>query len=142
MRPTSKLVAAQSVAHDQAIANDCYSNTMEFIRRNGEQFVMASGWLIGDYVNEVGTALIPHYWVVNSATNMHLDPTPLVADDKFEYVFDYGIATVGLEYKCAVPLPLLIRQNGDFKVRLKADEYIDFDDFDLNYLFQLTKNGQ
>lgn len=141
-RPTSKLVVAQSIAYDQAIANECYNNTLQFLEEKGEQFVIASGWLVGDYVNEVGTAVIPHYWAIDTATHRHLDPTPLVVADNFEYVLDYEIATVGPKYKCVLPLPLLINKDSNFQIRVKPDEYVNFDNFDLNYLFELTKGCQ
>lgn len=140
-RPNSQLVATRSIAFEKAIANECYDNTMRFLAESGEQFVMASGWLVGDYVSEVGTAVIPHYWVVNATTKEHFDPTPIAANDTFEYVWDLDIAELGANFKCALPLALMLRKEGNFEIRIKPNEYVNFDVFNLNYLFQLTKDN-
>lgn len=137
---TCKPVKVASIVYSKSKANDCYNNAMRLIDENGERYVLASGWLVGDFISQQGTAVIPHFWVIDTTTSVHLDPTPLLANDNFEYVYDLKVAEAGLTYKHIVPLPLLINQNGIFKIRLNADQYIDFDKFDIDYLFRTSSD--
>jgi hypothetical protein len=125
--------------YDKAKVNDCYNNVIRYLDDHGNKFVLASGWLVGDFVSDIGTAIIPHYWIVDSLSRKHYDPTPLASIEKFDYIYDLKIAELGHEYKCLVPLPLLLTADGNFKIRVDADSYIDLNNLELHHLFEISK---
>ena len=87
-----KSVEVKPMKFEYAKPNECFQNMMMFLDYHSD-WTMHSGWLIGDYLGERGTAIIPHFWVVD-AQRKHFDITPRNSKDTqtYEYVSDCNIA--------------------------------------------------
>ena len=129
-----RLVNVQKKYVENAKPNHCYRNAANLCDSN-EKYILQSGWLIGDYFGDRGTAIIPHYWVVDSETNISYDSTPYSDAQKFEYVFDFEV----MKYASAqsiLPPCLKLLSNGEYLIRLNAEYFISTDDIDTGYLYE------
>ena len=90
---------------------------------DNENWSMHSGWLVGDFLGERGTAIIPHYWVVN-ADREHFDVTPKNPSDtqSYEYVSDFNIVQYFTK-EVQLPVPLKLNLNGTFVARRKDGSF-------------------
>ena len=67
-RPKAKYVLVQSIELAETLANHCYQNSVKLAETNEEDLHVVAGWMVGDFMGERGTAIIPHYWVKNDKT--------------------------------------------------------------------------
>jgi hypothetical protein len=99
---------------------------------------MHSGWLVGDFFGRNGTAIIPHYWVVNS-DGKHFDITPHSPFDaqSYEYVSDLNIAEYASQ-NAQLPVPLKLEKDGQFVALHNDGKFEQVETIDYQYLFQLA----
>ena len=137
-RPKAKLVEVKLVDFDGTKPNHCYQNSCLLADSNEKEMMVVSGWLIGEFLGDKGTSVVPHYWVFNEVTKKYFDPTPLNHNERqsYEYVVDWEIFKNGNE-KSILPLPLRILANGQLQVRLTNGEFRDLEKFDMAELFSL-----
>ena len=111
-RPNSKHVLVEEVRFDGALENYCYQNSVKLAETNEEDLLVVSGWMVGDYLGERGTAIIPHYWVLNTKSRKYYDPTPKPENNmqQYEYVEDFDIFEHGSE-RSILPLSLKLSQS-------------------------------
>ena len=136
-RPKAKHVTVEMMRIEGALANHCYQNAVKLANTNEADYMVVSGWLVGDYFGERGTAVIPHYFVLNEKTKKYYDPTPFLDSQKYEYVEDFEIMLNGNE-KSILPLSLKILADG--KLQARSDDgtsYIDLDKIDVAMLYEL-----
>ena len=57
--PKSFAVSVKPLPFAGAKKNHCFENAMKFLDEN-DSWVLRSGWLVGDYFGENGTAVMPH----------------------------------------------------------------------------------
>jgi len=109
LNPKARYVVAERVSIDQTQPNECYRNAEKLADTNEAELLVVSGWLVGDYFGERGTAIIPHYFVFNEKTKKYYDPTPRNDDDfqTYDYVEDIQIFLNG-NGKAILPLSLNI----------------------------------
>ena len=121
----------------EAKPNQCFQNMMLFLDNN-DDWNMHSGWLVGDYLGERGTAIVPHFWVVNPQ-NQHFDITPRNASDtqSYEYVSDFNIAKY-VTQDVQLPVPLKLNQNGEFLVLHKDGSFAAIEKMDYRRIFSLA----
>jgi len=133
-----KVVDVKSLKFDDAKPNECFQN-MNFFLDNYENWNMHSGWLVGDYLGERGTAIVPHFWVVNPQ-RQHFDVTPINSNDtqRYEYVSDFNIAQ-NVTQDVQLPVPLKLNQNGKFVVLLNDGTFKSIEKIDYGHLFSLSK---
>jgi hypothetical protein len=133
-----KAVDVKLLKFDDAKPNECYQN-MNLFLDNYENWSMHSGWLVGDFLGERGTAIIPHYWVVN-ADREHLDVTPKNPSDKqsYEYVSDFNIVQYFTK-EVQLPVPLKLNLNGTFVARRKDGSFELIEKIDYEHLFSLSR---
>ena len=138
LRESSQLVSVESIDIEGTVANQCYQNSCKFADSNEKELIVMSGWLVGDFLGERGTALIPHYWVVNEVTKKHYDPTPKNIDDKqsYEYVMDFDIMKFGYE-KSMLPYPLRLLGDGTIQVRHNDGRYQNLSKIDVQEIYNL-----
>jgi hypothetical protein len=138
-RPNSKYVTVEDVNLEGTLENHCYQNSVKLSDTNEKDLIVVSGWLVGDFLGEKGTAIIPHYWVLNEKTKKYYDPTPKPKNNKqsYEYVEDFDIFQYGNEHSI-LPLSLKLTSDGKFKARSNdGTHYIDLDKLDVQELYQL-----
>jgi hypothetical protein len=81
-----KAVDVKLLKFDDAKPNYCFKN-MNLFLDNYENWSMHSGWLVSDLLGARGTAIIPHYWVVN-ADREHFDVrAPFEVVRPYSYVY-------------------------------------------------------
>lgn len=142
LNPKARYVVVQPVSIDETHANDCYRNAEKLADTNEADLLVVSGWLVGDYFGEKGTAIIPHYFVFNEKTKKYYDPTPRNQDDfqTYDYVVDIQIMSNANE-KAILPLPLKITSEGLVKARSsKGENYIDLDEINVAQLYALRED--
>jgi hypothetical protein len=124
-RPKSRLVNVVKVHKEYAKLNECQKNAMLMADEGEaeERFAVTSGWLVGDFLENIGTALIPHFWVYDVIEKKYFDPTPVSSNDNFEYVEDFDIALEGLSYEGKPPPALRLDANGNYYVRKGKDNF-------------------
>ena len=104
-----------------------------------EDWVLRSGWLIGEYFGENGTAIMPHYWVYNPQDKTDYDITPFDDDQTFEYVLDLEIAkTIDEQRKLSVPVSLKLYDDGTLNARTGANEFLELTEINYNELYNLV----
>lgn len=129
-----RFVNVQKKYMENAKPNHCYQNAADLCDGD-EKYILQSGWLIGDYFGDKGTAIIPHYWVVDSETNISYDSTPYSDVQSFEYVFDFEVMKYASSQSMLPPC-LKLLSNGDYLIRLNAEYFVPTDDIDTEYLYQ------
>ncbi len=140
-RPNTQYVIVEEVKLDEALTNHCYQNAVKFAKTNEADFIVVSGWLIGDYFYELGTPLIPHYWVCDKKINKYYDPTPKHKDNtqNFDYVEDFDIFKYGNEQDY-LPLSLKLLDDGRWQARNEnGTGYVDLEKLDVEQLYKLRK---
>ena len=138
-RPGANFVLVESFELTDTLANHFYQNAVKLAETNEADLLVVSGWLVGDFMGERGTAIIPHYWVKNDKTKKFYDPTPKQKDDKqnYEYVEDFDIFQYG-NRESILPLPLKLNNNGKWQARnALGTGYIDLDKVDVQELYDL-----
>ena len=132
-----KSVEVKPMKFEYAKPNECFQNMMMFLDYHSD-WTMHSGWLIGDYLGERGTAIIPHFWVVD-AQRKHFDITPRNSKDTqtYEYVSDYNIAQF-ISKGVQLPVPLKLNSNGEFSALRKDGTFELVEKLDYGYLFSLS----
>lgn len=141
LNPKARYVAVERVSINETQANHCYQNAVKLADTNEADLMVISGWLVGDFFGERGTAIIPHYFVFNEKTKKYYDPTPSNKNEKqtFDYVEDIEIMLNGNE-KSILPLSLKITAEGLVKARSSdGTHYIDLDKIDVAELYALRK---
>ncbi len=133
-----KSVDVKPLHFDDAKPNQCFQNMMLFLDIN-DDWNMHSGWLVGDYLGELGTAIVPHFWVVNPQ-NQHFDITPKNDSDtkSYEYVSDLNIANY-VTKDVQLPVPLKLNQNGEFLALHKDGSFESIEKMDYGHIFSLVK---
>ncbi len=136
-RPNSKLVNVIKVYKDYAKLNECQSNANKMADEGEaeERYGIVSGWLVGDFLENVGTALIPHFWVYDVIDKKHFDPTPFLTNDSFEYVEDFEIALESMSYAGKPPPALRLDVNGNYLVRLSENNFKEIKSINISELF-------
>jgi len=138
-RPKAKCVLVQSIELAETLANHCYQNSVKLAETNEEDLLVVAGWMVGDFMGERGTAIIPHYWVQNDKTKIYYDPTPKPDNNTqdFDYVEDFDIFQYGNE-NSILPLSLKLNSNGTWQARNSTGTgYIDLDKVDVQQLYEL-----
>ena len=132
-----KSVEVKPMKFEYAKPNECFQNMMMFLDYHSD-WTMHSGWFIGDYLGERGTAIIPHFWVVD-AQRKHFDITPRNSKDTqtYEYVSDYNIAQF-ISKGVQLPVPLKLNSNGEFSALRKDGTFELVEKLDYGYLFSLS----
>ena len=132
-----KSVDVKPLHFEDAKPNQCFQNMMLFLDNN-DDWNMHSGWLVGDYLGERGTATVPHFWVVNPQ-NQHFDITPKNASDtqSYEYVSDFNLANY-VTQDVQLPVPLKLNQNGKFLVLHKDGSFESIEKMDYGHIFSLA----
>jgi len=129
-----RFVSVKPIYIDGALLNHCYQNASKLCDTD-EKYIIQSGWLIGDYFGKNGTAIIPHYWVIDSETHIAYDSTPFNDNQNFDYVFDFTV----MEYaspQSILPPCLKLLDNGKYLIRLDKDYFIDADTIETSFLYQ------
>ena len=122
--PKAFVINVKPIAFDAAKENQCFENVMRFLDEN-EDWVLRSGWLVGDYFGTNGTAVMPHYWVYNPGDKFDYDITPLAVVQSFEYVLDMEIASnIDEERKLSVPVSLKINSDGSLCARIGENRFV------------------
>ena len=134
----AKVVKVQRLALDYTKPNECFQNANKFLDRN-EEFYLRSGWLVGEYWGESGTAIMPHYWVYDAKTKTDYDVTPSDDDQSFEYILDTNIADgIRDELKIAVPVSVKLYSDGQFAARVGVSRYLKLSRLVYSDLFELA----
>ena len=111
---------------------------MLFLKQN-EQFYLRSGWLVGEYMGENGTAIMPHYWVYDGDTNADYDVTPVLGGQKYEYILDLEISNhVDKKSMIAVPAAMKLTGDSELLIRVAEDKYVKTDTVDYGKLFEVA----
>ena len=122
----------------QAKPKKCYSNVMLFLDQN-EQLYLRCGWLVGEYMGENGTAIMPHYWVYDDETKTDYDVTPILDTQRYEYILDLEILDyIDDENKIAIPAPMKLTGDGELWIRIAVDQFIQTDKVDYRKLFEVS----
>ena len=122
----------------EARPQNCYTNMMLFLKQN-EQFYLRSGWLVGEYMGENGTAIMPHYWVYDGDTNTDYDVTPVLGGQKYEYILDLEISNhVDKKSMIAVPAAMKLTGDSELLIRVAEDKYVKTDTVDYGKLFEVA----
>lgn len=138
-RTGAKHVPVRWVHVEGTLAKHCYENALKLVQTDEDNLMIVCGWMVGEYYGERGTAITPHYWVLNEKTNEHFDPTPWPneVDLNVEYVDDVDIIIFASE-QSIIPLSLNYTNDGKFKARSHdGTRYIELDKIDVEQLYQL-----
>jgi hypothetical protein len=141
-RPNAKHILVEKVVVEGAKENHCYQNAVKLANTNEADLMVVSGWLVGDFFGERGTAIIPHYFVFNAKTKKYYDPTPSNKNEKqtFDYVEDVEII-LNANKNSILPLSLKITAEGLVKARSSdGTHYIDLDKIEVAELYELRKD--
>jgi len=124
--------------YDKAKPNMCFENAMEFLGEN-EDWICRSGWLVGEYFGDNGTAVLPHYWVHNPRTKTDFDVTPIDDVQTFEYVLDTQLSNnINWNNKVAVPVSLKVNVDGSLSARVGPNRFIRLNEIDYQTLLALA----
>jgi hypothetical protein len=142
LEPTNPNACCVNVApmqYEKAKLNQCFDNVMKFLREN-DDWQLCSGWLVGDYWQEHGTAVIPHYWVRDCENGMFFDLTPNEDTQQFEYILDSEIAdNIDTENKNAIPVSIKIYSDGKVSAYLGNGRYLALSEIYHKSLFALAE---
>ena len=137
-RAKAKFVSVKRIGIDGTSPNDCYRNACLMADANETELLVTCGWIVGDFLAERGTAIIPHYWVLNEKTGEQFDPTPRAVSDiqNYDYVKDGDIMLFG-NARAILPVPLRLLPNGIFQARLGENEFLDLEEINVEQLYDL-----
>jgi hypothetical protein len=138
-RPNAEYVLVKEAMLEGALPNHCFQNSEKLVKTNEAELRIVSGWLVGDYHGERGTAIIPHYWVLNVVENRYCDPTPKPENNtqNFDYVEDFDIFEYGSK-DAYLPLSLKLLSDGKWQARNELGTgYINLDKVDVEQLYKL-----
>ena len=136
--PEAYVVNVKPLAVNAAKENQCFENVMRFLDEN-EDWILRSGWLVGDYFGTNGTAVMPHYWVYNPSNKLDYEITPFADAQSFEYVLDLEIASnIDEENKLCVPVSLKINSDGSLCARVGENRFVVLSGIDYQTLYRLT----
>jgi len=95
---------------------------------------LAIGWLIGPLKADVGSAIIPHCWVMQPDYT-HVDTTPFAANAStdVDYVLDHDLSDLYFDEMIWL-LPLRLTPDHRYQVGIGPDEYVDIPDVRINTL--------
>lgn len=134
----AKFINVKPIEFDSAKPNECFQNCMKFLDES-RNFGLRSGWLIGEYWGASGTAIIPHYWVYETATGSNYDVTPILGAQTFEYILDMNILyNINDQLKISVPVPLKMMDDGSLLARIGLNNFVVLDEFSYDEIFQLA----
>ena len=136
-RPKSKFTTVEKIKVSDAVPNMCLQNSISMCEKD-ENLMVVSGWLVGEFMGDQGTAIIPHYWVRDLIKKKDFDPTPVVGDgnQKYEYVEDGDIFNYGKK-DCYLPTPLRLLGDGTYKACLLNGTLISISSPDVLMLYSL-----
>ena len=136
--PKAAVISVKPKNFAAAEENHCFENVMHFLDEN-EDWVLRSGWLVGDYYGANGTAVMPHYWVYNPSDKVDYEITPFADAQRFEYVLDLEIASnIEEENKISVPVSLRINSDGSLCARLGENRFVTLTGIDYKTLYDLV----
>jgi hypothetical protein len=136
--PKAFAVNVKPLAFSAAKENQCFENVMRFLDEN-EDWVLRSGWLVGDYFGENGTAVMPHYWVYSPSEKVDYEITPFNDAQSFEYVLDLEIASnIDEERKLSVPVSLKINSDGTLCALTGENQFVALTGVDYKTLYDLA----
>ena len=131
-------VKVKPLEFDAAQENQCFENVMRFLDEN-EDWVLRSGWLVGDYFGTNGTAVMPHYWVYSPSEKVDYEITPFNDAQRFEYVLDLEIASnIDEERKISVPVSLKINSDGTLCARVEENRFVSLTGIYYETLYDLA----
>ena len=141
LRPNAKIVNVELINFDGTKPNHCYQNACLYADSNEMQRMVMSGWLVGEFLGERGTAIIPHYWVFDEVLKRYFDPTPKNINDKqiYEYVEDIDIMQYG-NSNSILPPPLRLTANGTFDVKLDGEIFKPIQKIDVAELYSMQSD--
>jgi hypothetical protein len=142
-QPNTKLVMVSPISLENTKPNHCFQNSTLMAESDSSRYMIVSGWLVGDYFGEYGTAIVPHYWIKDNHTNAYFDPTPIEAAVKqvYEYVIDFDIFIYGNKTSY-IPAPLRLLDNDVLQVRLDASKYENIKKIDMEYLYEVSRKAK
>jgi len=136
--PKAFAVKVKPLEFDAAQENHCYQNAMKFLDSN-ETWALRSGWIVGDFFGDNGTAVMPHYWVYNPIEKYDYDVTPLDIKQSFEYVIDLEIArNIDEKRRLSVPVSLKIQADGSLFARIDDNKFIPLKSINHKTLYDLV----
>ena len=134
----TRLIKVQRLELDYTKPNECFKNAMKFIDKNEEHY-LRSGWLVGEYWGESGTAIMPHYWVYDAATQSDYDVTPIEDGQTFEYILDMNIVNaISEELKIDIPVSVKLKSDGVLFARVGVGKYLKLNMLVYSDLFELA----
>ncbi|MDE2056603.1 MAG: hypothetical protein KGI88_05150 [Betaproteobacteria bacterium] len=138
VRPNTILRTVLPIKIDGALPKHCWQNSSNFANDNSG-FNVISGWIIGDFFGDKGTAIIPHYWVENRETFTHYDPTPHDGGyaQTYEYVEDLEIFEHGTSENY-IPAALNMTKDGILKAVTNNGYLIELESFSIKRLYQIS----
>ena len=138
-RPAASIRTVHQQRLEEALPKRCFHNASIAVKQD-KNLVVISGWLIGDYFGDNGTAIIPHYWVMNIVTREHFDPTPIVGGytQSYDYVEDLEIFKYGSADNY-IPSALNLQTNGRLRAVGSNGQYIDIERVDVKLLYKLAQ---
>ena len=136
--PKAFVVNVKPLGFDAAKKNHCFENMMRFLDEN-EDWVLRSGWLVGDYFGENGTAVMPHYWVHNPEDKQDYDVTPIEDTQNFEYILDIEVAKhQDWDRLIGIPVSLKLNSDGTLSARTGENSFKPIDKIDYKTLYRLV----
>jgi hypothetical protein len=133
---SSGIVTVKPIFMPNAQKNRCFENALTFFRAN-KNFRIVSGWIVGEYNPDFGTEIMPHYWVQDSISRQHLDPTPFESNVNTDYVPDMRILA-DAKPGCTMPAPMVINPSGVFYAAHKDMSYTEMNGVDYAFLYKIT----
>ena len=132
------VVNVKPLDFDEAQGNHYYQNAMKFLDKN-ENWVLRSGWIVGEFFGDNGTAVMPHYWVFNPIEKCDYDVTPLEDNQSFEYVVDLEIArNIDEKRTLSVPVSLKIKADGRLLARIGENKFLPLKSINHKTLYDLV----
>lgn len=137
-KETLRHVSVGYLKFDGAKPNHCLENAISYADKHPGQAVVVSGWLVGDFLKDKGTAIIPHYWIYSKTDNAYYDTTPknLLDGQDYDYLIDREIFQNEFS-DSHMPVPLNMTADGAlFAVTSKGN--VPIADLDIKKLYQLA----
>lgn len=138
VRPKAILRTVHPLKMDGALPKHCWQNSSKFATDNPTYGVL-SGWIVGDFFGDKGTAIIPHYWIENRETLEQFDPTPHVGGyiQSFDYIEDLEIFDLGTKENY-IPASLNMDKNGKIKAVTNDGYLINIDELSVKRLYEIS----
>jgi|AntAceMinimDraft_6_1070360.scaffolds.fasta_scaffold37539_1 hypothetical protein len=136
--PKAATISVKPLYFAASVENHCFENVMRFLNDN-EDWVLRSGWLVGDYFGENGTAVMPHYWVYSPSEKIDCEITPFKDAQRYAYVLDLEIASnIDEERKLSVPVSLKINSDGSLSASTGENRFVALTGIDYKTLYDLV----